>query len=674
MKSKIIILCPFILILSLSPCLLASNQDDPDVDLTQMSIEDLMDIEVSVVAKKSEKLSDAAAAVYVLTGDEIKKSGVRTIPDALRLVPGMHVANIDGSTWAVTARGFNSGFSNKLLVMIDGRSVYSPLLSNIWWDTQDIIIDNIDRIEVIRGPGATLWGANAVNGVVNIITKKPESTQQAILSLGAGSYERSTGNITYNCPIGDNGALRVYGKYFDRDNYSVPPGNDYSDQWDMGRGGFQFNQILTISTEFNIQADFYQGEANSNYSLPSLDPPYRTMLFDKTELYGGNVLAKFHNTRDGGGQHSIQFYTDYASRDDDWHNLKRLSFDIDYQHSFGINRKINIVWGGGYRLYSDDMREGLYTWLDPSKSKYWQANCFFQVDRAVIPEVLELTIGAKAEYHKLSDYEFLPNIRVLWHPAKKHTIWASAARAVRTPSRAEREGGIFLTSIPPLSSGNPEAIPIKVQFDGQENSKNEILYAYEMGYRIAMHRNLTIDLATFYNKYKDLLGTLPSFPIADENYPEYLLLPLLITNMGSIDTYGFELAIATSPVRNTSIKFSYSYINNSERINAVQESGHLDAFEQIGPRHKFTLITNSNIGQAVNIGAVLRYVDEIRSLMIEDYLTADLKLSWRIIPQLEIALSGLDLLEKEHVEYISETGRVGSSVERRFQFDLNFKI
>jgi len=653
----------------------ASQAGSEDLDLAQMSLEDLMDIEVTSVSKKAEKLSDAAAAIYVLTGEEIRKSGARTIPDALRMVPGLHVANIDGSTWAISARGFNASFSNKLLVLIDGRTVYSPLFSGVWWDVQDVLMEDIDRIEVIRGPGATLWGANAVNGVINIITIQASRSQETMLAVGSGTYERGNGALRYNGPVGNNGSLRVYGKYFDRNEFDASSGIDTKDDWWIGRGGFRYDGALSDLSNITVQGDVYNGKAGSNYVVPDINAPYTTVLQEQTDISGGNILACFTRQNQSGNQHTVQVYFDVAAREDTWVDLSRKTYDFEYQHSFGVSSQLDVMWGGGYRVNQDRVTSGLYVSMSPTERTYGLGNVFTQVDYTIVPDKLELTLGTKMEYNELSNFEVQPSGRILWHPANNHTLWASVSRAVRTPSRVDKEGEIFLAAVPPLSLANPTPIPVKVVLRGVSENRSESMVAYEAGYRSTLSNRISLDVAGFYNRYNDLLSVAISEPEFDENYPAYVILPVDLINARKAETYGVEFAGAWKASERIEFKLAYSRQWSYAGFGGEAVSfGSLNSFESPGPKNQFSLYATTEVRRNINVTTLIRYVDEVERQGISSYVTGDLRFGWQVLPQLELSVTGQDLLEKSHTEFISEMGRISTGVERRFHADLKLAL
>ena len=634
-------------------------------DLTEMSLEDLMSIEVTSVSKRSEKIADAAAAVFVVSAADIRHAGVQTIPDALRLVPGLHVANIDANTWAVSARGFNGNFANKLLVLIDGRTVYSPVFSGVWWDVQDVVMDDIERIEVIRGPGATLWGANAVNGVINIITRPAGDKPRGVVSAGIGSEDPGLGQFQFEGPVGKVGAVRVYGKYRNQDRFADNHGIPASDDSRVGRGGFRFDSDRTSSGTWTIQGNFYDGEVGASYVVPDLLPPYQQVLNERTAISGGDAMVRYARETDGGNRYTIQAYYDVSERRDAYFSAIAKSLDVEFQHSFEPWAFLDVVWGGGYRIYDDDINSSIYLDFHPSERTYGLVNGFMQFDYHLIPDRFEVTVGSKFEHNEFTAFELQPNVRALWHPTPNQTLWAAVSRAVRTPSRGERDSNIFPLAVPPLSLSNPSPIPVKVLFTGSNESFSESVISYESGFRTGVAEIISLDIVAFYNSYSDLLTGRLGQPTADENYPAYAILPVEITNAREAETYGAEVAASYWGSKSIELQLAYAYLWSEAPAYNLGIGSSLDNWEAAGPRHQFSLFTVAKLPAQMTLSSTVRYVDQIVRQGVDDYLTADVHWSWRMLPHLELGLSGRNLLEKNHEEYISELGRANTQVERR---------
>src|SRR5467141_5147992 len=442
-----ILLASFLAVLLAANTVAQTSRSVPDV--TAMSVEDLMNMQVTSVSKRSQKLSDAAAAIFVITQEDIRRSGAASIPEALRLVPGLEVARIDQNKWAIGSRGFNGRFDNKLLVLIDGRSVYTPLFSGVYWNVQDVMLEDVDRIEVIRGPGATLWGANAVNGVINVITKKAKSTQSAVVTAGAGTEERAAGGVRYGGKVGDNSYFRAYTKYFNWGPSAYPSGMTAHDGWDALRGGFRADWTPAGSNSLTLQGDIYQSKYGETLTVPSLNAPYSNTFPNNGKYSGGNLLGRWNHSSEGSSM-SLQMYYDNTTIADnslfvDHQNI----FDIDFQHGFHVGDSQQFVWGLGYRSIRDRNDPSFSVSLQPNQVTLNQFSTFLQDEISLVDSRLRLTLGSKFEHNEFTGFEIEPNARLLWNLTPNQSIWTAVSRAVRTPALTEE--GLRLNSavIPP---------------------------------------------------------------------------------------------------------------------------------------------------------------------------------------------------------------------------------
>src|SRR6266436_587699 len=412
MRAGRIFLSGFLSVLLAGSTLAQNSQKVPDV--TAITLEDLMDLQVTSVSKRAQKLADAAAAIFVITQEDIRRSGATSIPEALRLVPGLEVARIDENKWAIGSRGFNGRFDNKLLVLIDGRSVYTPLFSGVYWNIQDVMLEDLDRIEVIRGPGATLWGANAVDGVINIITKPAASTQSTIITAGGGTEERGAGGVRYGSKIGDSTHYRIYGKYFDWGPSNYITGGTAHDAWDAVRGGFRADWTPAGSNSLTIQGDMYRSNYDETLNVPTLSSPYSNTFANNGVYSGGNVLARWNHTTEGG---SMSLQADYDNTTTVDHSLfedHQNIFDIDFQDGFHAGNHQQIVWGVGYRSILDHNDSSSTVSLQPSRVNLNQFSTFLQDEISLVDNRLRLTVGSKLEHNTFTGFEVEPNARLLW--------------------------------------------------------------------------------------------------------------------------------------------------------------------------------------------------------------------------------------------------------------------
>ncbi|WP_269719594.1 TonB-dependent receptor plug domain-containing protein [Desulforapulum autotrophicum] len=429
-----IIFTPFFLI---SLCFGANT-----TDLTQFSIEQLMEVQVTSVAKKSQGLSDSAAAIFVITNEDLRRSGVTNIPDALRMVPGMNVARIDSNKWAVNSRGFNGRFSAQLLVMIDGRSVYTPTFSGVYWEVNDVLLEDVDRIEVIRGPGATLWGANAVNGVINIITKSAKETQGGFVSAGAGNVEKTMAGFRYGGTTGKDITWRIYAKQNSRGAFEHLSGGDGNDDWKTTRTGFRMDSDLTARDNLTVQGDVYQGEINQDLFLisPTTPDSFMDTFPVETSVSGGNLLSRWERTLSSTSDLSLQVYYDTSRRTEDWINEDRDNVDIDFQHRFAPGARHEIIWGARYRYTQDDFStsdkiDTAIVQLDSDSRCDQLYSAFIRDEILFLDNRLHLTLGSKFEHNDYSGFEIQPSARVMWSMNPSHKFWGAVSRAVRTPSK-----------------------------------------------------------------------------------------------------------------------------------------------------------------------------------------------------------------------------------------------
>ncbi len=648
-----------------------SWSDNSPRDLTDLSLEDLLQVSVTSVSKKEEKLSDAPAAVFVITQEDIRRSGVTNIPDALRMVPGVEVARIDANKWAISARGFNSRFANKLLVLMDGRTLYSTLFSGVWWDVQDTFIEDIDRIEVIRGPGATLWGANAVNGVINIITKKAKDTQGGLVVAGVGTEEKYFGGVRYGLKTGDNSHFRVYAKYFNRDSSVNQSGENSPDEWDAFRTGFRFDHEPSLENNFTMQGDFYQGRSGSLYALPSLTPPFTTPVNEKTDVSGGNILGRWKHVYSNDSELNFQAYYDRTNRKDILIAENQDTLDLDFQHRFHWFGGQEIVWGLGYRLVRDQLKNNPILALNPDTRNDQLFSAFIQDDVTLVKDRLRWIIGSKFEHNDYTGFEVQPNTRLIWTPENEHTVWGAVSRSVRTPSRVDQQLQANYQNIPPGQSGNPTPFPIQVQVLGNPSFQSEEVIAYELGYRFQPFKKLNIDLASYFNQYHRLRSSENGSTVLQlQSVPPSVLTTINVGNADSAETYGLELAVDWQFFEWWRIKAGYT-------LGRLQYhgSGTSSAENFVTPANQFSLRSEIKLGKNVEFDAWVRYVDSLKEIGIDAYATLDLRLAWRPFKDLELAVIGQNLLEDRHAEFMSPffSNKV-SEVERGIYGKITWKF
>jgi iron complex outermembrane receptor protein len=616
-------------------------------DLTALSIEELMEIEVTSVSKKEERLSHAAAAVYVITQEDIRRSGLKSIPELLRMVPGLEVARIDANKWAISSRGFNGRFANKLLVLIDGRSVYTPLFSGVFWDVQDTLLQDVERIEVIRGPGAAVWGANAVNGVINIITKKARDTQGGLVVAGGGTEELALGGLRYGGAIGENIHYRIFGKYLNHDDFVDAAGKDAADEWRVLRGGFRLDLDLTPEDLLTVQGDLYGGDAGSRSTVVTLTAPFSSTFDQQVDLFGGNALARWTHLFSPGSDLALQIYYDRAERDDQLVAQKHDTLDIDFQHRFHLGQRQEVLWGAGYRLVTDHLENGPTVTFNPTGRTLDLLSAFVQDEVTLVEKRLRLTLGSKFEHNDFTGFEVQPSGRLLWTPGDRHAVWAAVSRAVRTPSRVEHDARIDFSSSPGTL----------VSIFGDRSFDSEDLLAFELGYRVRPLDRLSFDIATFYNRYENLFTLEQATPFAEGSPPPpHLVIPLHFANQMDGETYGVEVASNLQVTDWWRLSGSYSFLRMELHPHGPPSppGASTEVAEGESPRNQAQLRSSLNLPHNLELDLFLYYVDNLPQFGVPGYLRLDARLGWRPFKRLELSIGVQNALDDRHPEFGNE--------------------
>jgi iron complex outermembrane receptor protein len=628
------------------------QQSVPDV--TTLSMEDLMNMQVTSVSKRTQKVADAAAAIFVITQEDIRRSGATSIPEALRLVPGLEVARIDQNKWAIGSRGFNGRFDNKLLVLIDGRSVYTPLFSGVYWNVQDVMLEDIDRIEVIRGPGATLWGANAVNGVINIITKKAKATQSGVVTAGGGTEERGSGGVRYGSKIGDT-YYRAYGKYFNWGPSQYSNGLTAHDGWDAMRGGFRADWTPAGSNSLTLQGDIYRSKYGETLTVPSLNAPYSSTFPNDGRYSGGNILGRWNHNSEGSSM-SLQMYYDNTTIADnslfvDHQNI----FDLDFQDGFHVGESQQFVWGLGYRSIRDRNDPSFSVSLQPNQVTLNHFSAFVQDEIGLFDKKLRITLGSKLEHNDFTGLEVEPNARLLWTLTPNQSIWTAVSRAVRTPALTEEGLRLNSTVIPPLNAANPTPFPAVVTVFGSHQFQSEDLLAYELGYRVQATNSFSADIATFYNNYSNLRTAEPGAPFLEGSpIPTDVVIPFVAANKMSGGTYGVDLFADWKVQPKWRLVGSYSYLQMDIKKNSDSLDPTPDLPNGSSPRHQWYVRSSIDLPKHFEHDITLRFVDHLASLNIPSYYSLDSHLGWRPVPRVEFSIGGQNLLDNQHLEFMPD--------------------
>ncbi len=632
----------------------AGPQSVPDV--TSMSLEDLMNMQVTSVSKRTQKVADAAAAVFVITQEDIRRSGATSIPDALRMVPGLEVAQIDQNKWAIGSRGFNGRFDNKLLVLIDGRSVYTPLFSGVYWNVQDVVLEDVDRIEVIRGPGATLWGANAVDGVINIITKSAKATQGGLVSAGAGSQEATAETVRFGSKVKDSTYYRVYGKYYDWYPSIDPAGATASDGWHALRGGFRVDSNVTTKDSVTVQGDLYHDNFGETLTVPSLTSPnFWSTYPNNGRESGGDLLGRWNHSFSRSST-SLQMYYDRTNiADPTVFGDQESVYDIDFQHDIHLGESQELVWGLGYRSIRDSNGSSFTVALLPDHSNLNQYSAFVQDEVSLLDNRMHVTVGSKFEHNPFTGFEFEPNVRVLGTLTEHQSVWAAVSRAVRTPALTEQGLQLNEAIIPPGTAPLNSPLPVVEAIFGSRQFGSEDLLAYEVGYRVQATSSFSLDLAAFYNNYTNLRSAEPGAPIlVGSPVPSYLVLPFVASNKMSGGTYGIEPFAEWKILPKWKLMGSYSFLRMNIHKNADSLDPTPDLPNGASPRHQYYLRSSLDLPKHFEQDLMLRYVDKLPSLNIPSYYSLDLHIGWKPVSQVQLSFGAQDLLNSQHLEFIPE--------------------
>nr|WP_321404810.1 TonB-dependent receptor [uncultured Desulfobacter sp.] len=642
-------------------------------DLTTFSIEELMDIKVISVSKKSQRLSDSAAAIFVITREDIRRSGATSIPDALRMAPGVNVARIDANKWAINCRGFNSRFSPSLQVLVDGRSVYTPSFSGVYWEVTNVLLEDVDRIEVIRGPGATIWGSNAVNGVINIITRKANDTQGGFLQTSAGTVEKNMFSARYGGTMGEDKFWRIYAQHRARDEFDRVSGEKASDDWQINQAGFRMDARLSAADDVIVQGDIYDGDIHQDLYLYSQTPPYMGEFPVKTNVSGGNIMGRWTKVLSGTSEMSVKMYYDSMHRCEDMLNEDRHNADVEFQHRFGMGFGNDVIWGLRLRHSHDDYAGSKATFMDPESTNDLLYSAFIQDEISFPGDQVKLTFGSKFEHNDYTGLEIQPSTRLLWKPGEHHRVWAAVSRATRIPSRVEADAVIYFagTSV----DGSP--YPLYTRFLNNKDQTAETLWAWEAGYRFIPQQNLSIDLALFFNDYKDLR----IYSIQNDAYVDHenqmIIQDVALSNMSNVQSWGAEISVDLATGSNVKWTLAYSLTFHEYYNDEDFEIDFGFTKHQVSLRGRFDLTKN------LTLDAWFRYVGKTKANYvfydsvvydIDDYATLDLRLGWRIRPNLEFFLTGQNLLQDSHLEFVQEAFSYPVEVPRSAYAGLTYKF
>jgi len=655
------------IILSVSP--IGAAQVPSRTDLSRMDLEDLMNVKVTSVSKREQNISRTAAAIFVINHDDIRRSGATNIPDLLRMAPGVDVEQIDANAWAISIRGFNARYSNKVLVLIDGRTVYSPSFSGVFWEHLDMPLENIERIEVIRGPGATVWGANAVNGVISIFTKSSKASKGALVTAGGGSQLHGLGLAQYGNTIGKNGAFRVFGKYFKIGNAAMPDGSPAADHWRRVNAGFRSDWDLSNRDSLMVQGSLFANQANQTQRSGFIPTPYDRIINQRLDATGGDVLARWAHTFSKGSQTSFQMYYDTYRRTDFGVPELQKKVDLDFQHHLAAGDRHDIVWGLAYRASTSELSPGYTIAFSPPSQTDNLYSGFLQ-DEIRASDSLWFTIGAKVEHNAYTGLQIEPSARVAWNaPGSRHTIWASASKAIRQPSRADTAIRVDVQTIPVSS----DAIQV-LRLYGNLRIKNEEVRSYELGYRSEVAKTLSLDIASFLSFYRHLQTTEPQAMVVIPGSPMQFEIPLLYDNKAGAVTYGGEVSLRWNANSRWRISPGYSYLHATIRQDPYSQGSVGFSLATGFPQNMFQVRSSLNLWRRMEFDQSLYYTARLPGGSIPGHARLDLRLARRLGESAQISLVGQNLLRPRTTEYGDTYSIIGTQSVRSVYAQITWKF
>ena len=636
-------------------------------NLLDLSLEQLMNIQVRSVSKKAQRLSRTAAAVFVLNTEDIRRSGATNLPDLLRLVPGVQVARLDANAWAVSIRGFNARYSNKVLVLVDGRTAYAPDFGGVFWDQQDLPLENIERIEVIRGPGGTAWGANAVNGVINITTMDSRARSGALLSLTGGSEPAGAALFEYAAPVPTRGAYRIFGRFTDTADWRLADRTSAGDGWHRGHGGFRSDWQLTGRDSLTVQGDlFHNGAGQRRWSAYALGLPFQSVISQSIEVNGGNLLARWSRTFSDVSSLQVQAYYDRFSRADLGVVESIDTLDTDFQFRLPLGTRHDVVWGGGYRV----TRSGANV---PNPSLFWgpyrtdPLYSFFAQDEISIGQRFSVSLGSRLEHNAYTGLEYEPSLRFAWAATPHQTFWASASRAIRQPSRLETSVDVELGRFPV----QPGMTAI-VRLSGNRNLQAEELREVEIGYRSQLTGSFSLDITGFTGWYRHLQWTTLSAP--QPISAAEIVMAAAFKNIDHGWTYGAELAATWEATSRWRISPGYAFAGLATAPDRVFAEPRTPQPGLQPAKHVVHLRSLVDLTRNTEFDLSLYRTTRLPDAGISGYTRLDARISRRFAESTEASIVGQNLLEPRHLEFLDHAGILSSEVPRSIYGKLTWRF
>lgn len=640
----------------------AANASDP----TRLSLEELMSIEVSSASKKPQSLVDTATAMHVLTRDDIRRSGASSLPELLRLVPGVQVSRIDASRYAITIRGFASRYAGKLLVLQDGRTLFSPMFNGTFWETQDVVLDDIERIEVIRGPGGTMWGANAVNGVISIITRAAQDAQGTLVLAQAGSEESGLA-VRRGGTLGEDGHFRAYAKVNQHNALQSATGLAGHDALHQKRAGFRIDLRPRSGDRLTVQGDVQEVRADALELTTSLANPGEHFAPDTQAESGANLLLRWERKVSADHHLQLQAYVDRVDGRSDVMDVSVDTVDLEFQQRLRLNAMNELTWGAGLRQVSDQTLGSMTMTMDPATNSTLVYNAFVQ-NEMDLSDTLCLTLGSKFEHNETTGMETQPSVRLHWRATPTDTLWAAVSRAVETPSRASLNSQINYRVEAPFTAVNPLPFPAVVGLRGSGGVVAQEMVSREIGYRGLFGHNLSVDLSVFHNSYENLVSL--------ERQPFVMGPPYSSLNYGFANgLYGRTHGVEVSSVWqvNPTWRLSGSASILHMKLTPYPGGSGDSAYGSTGasPTTMVQLHSQHDLGHSLELDAHLYRNGRLEHLNVPAYTRLDLRLGWRVRPGLELSLTGRNLMQRSHREFQAEDVQA-SEIPRSWLAQVNW--
>lgn len=648
----------------------AQAPDFAPEDLANFSLEQLLNVRVVSVDTDLRKLTGEAAAIHVIDGDLIRRSGYRAIPEVLRLAPGMHIGRIGQTDWAVASRGMNGDFSDKMEVLLDGRRLQTPLFLGVQWNLSDTMLADIERIEVIRGPGGALWGTNAVNGVINIVTRSAKDTHGQYAEFGTGNEERLFLDYRYGDVAAEDVHYRVWAKAWNRDRTDSPGGGESTDNRYRYQSGFRLDWGNPEDSLFNFQSGgyYYDTDTVDSVFAPGVEGTQDDFVTD--EFYGANAIFRWTKKVSETSDFQLSTYYDLVVRDTPLLGDHRNSFDLTLKHDFKWGDHHRITWGGGYRISKDRVDNSFSVQVNPNEEtlEVWQL--FAQDQIVLIDDKLSLTVGSKFEHNDFTGFEAQPSVRFLFKPTSEQAIWGAVSRALRTPSRLDT-GVRFIGQQVCAVAVNPCPPPAVVfaAVVGNPEFESEELLAWELGYRVGLFANLSLDIAAFFNDYEKLRTFKRGTPFQADGAN---FVPFNVGNLNSGQTWGLEIATTWLPNQDITLRSGYSYFGIDIDEDPTIERSDINVVEGEDPEHQLFVYAAWDVASDIQFDGMLRYVDDLSGVSsdVRSYAELDLRWAWQFDSEWTFALVGKNLIHDSREQYQSEIFGGGALIERSGFFQL----